>query len=700
MYSFQFKILLSSCFSILIATTALAQNTQKIDSLNSVLSNQVGINQFETIVQLAINYADNDNTKSLALIDKAYSLAAQFRDSTKIVRAGRIKGQLLRRLERIDESIALFEILLPTAKKKNLINDHKIILNSLALAYTLKADYNKALDYNFKSLVIRENDGDKAEISISLNNIGLVYFKLKNYNKAIEYYHRALLLKKEANDLYDLDRLLINLGLSYNQLMNYEKAKEYIDEALRICGSKCNSEIIIDGQFGLGVTNFGLERYSLAEKHFSESLRISQRTNNKRFQAENLVYLGRIALLNNDFEQAEKYFTQTESIASEFGYNQLLIDAYKEFSNTYNQSKNFEKASEYQKKYIALKDELIGEELVKNIAKIQTQFEERQNIATIADREEVIARQRMFNVAVVIIAILTGLLVFVLFRSNRVKQKANLALSGAKSIIELQNKELKALANNLQLEVDKATSDLKVVNASLQKVNEELDNFIYKTSHDIRGPLASLLGICNVALMDVTDPMALDYLNKLDITATKLNRILTRLLIINQITHAAINPEPLDFDTILDDIVLLETKNGLPPRLTIKREIESNINYVSDDALIRIILENLVDNSIKYYTDSSRINPFVLIKIYIRDEHINIHVVDNGLGLSETRPEKIFQMFNRASERSSTGGLGLYLIKQASTKLGGDVSLRMTPEGYTEFVVTLPLEIPVEIKTS
>ncbi|MDH4057626.1 MAG: tetratricopeptide repeat protein, partial [Cyclobacteriaceae bacterium] len=540
-------------FLTLFGVDTIGQNLAKIDSLNSLLKEQIEEDRFETFVQLAIAYADNDNVKSLKNIDVALTIASDFEDSTKIVRAGRIKGQLLRRLERLDESIELFESILPTARRKNLNNDYKVILNSLALAYTLKADYDKALDYNFQSLVIREREGDKAEISISYNNIGLVYFKISNYEKAVEYYLKSLSYKKAVDDKYDLDRLLINLGLSYNQLNRYEDAKKYIDEAFEICGENCDTEILIDGKFGLGVTYYKLSRYPESEEQFSESLRISRSTDNKRFQAENLLYLGRIALANNDFDRAKSVFNETEEIAIQYGYNRLLIDTYKEFANYYNQSQDFENASLYQNKYIDLKDALIGEELVKNISKIQTQFEERKNIATIADREEALARQRMLNIAVGIIAVLAALLVFVLYRSNKVKQKVNSALSDAKAIIEDQNKELQAHTHILQREVDKATSDLKVVNASLEKANEELDNFIYKTSHDIRGPLASLKGMCNVALMDVKDPLALDYLSKLDLTAAKLNRILTRLLIINQINHTTVNPEPLDFNNIIDD---------------------------------------------------------------------------------------------------------------------------------------------------
>jgi signal transduction histidine kinase len=681
----------------LIYTSAYAQDLHRIDSLNQLLNTQSGINQVETYIELAIEYADFDNARSLEYIETAFSVASQFQDSVKIVEAGRIKGQLLRRLDRMDEAIQLFESLLPTARKRNLTHDLKSILNSLALAYTWKADYNKALDLNFQSLIIREQEGDKAEISIALHNIGLVYFRLKNYEKAVEYYQRALDYKKQVNDTYDMDRLLINIGLCYNNLNRYEEAKAIIEEAQQLCADQCSDEILIEIQFGLGVTHFGLGEYEKSKSNFEESLRISESTDNHRFTGESLFYLGKLELVNENFKRAEELFIKAEKISLDYGFNQLLINVYKEYSNLYAKLKDYEKVSLFQNKYIALKDSLIGEELVKNIAQIQTRFEERQNIATIANKEEELARQRTLNVAIGIIALLSALLVFVLYRNNKAIKHVNSALADAKSVIEHQNIELQSQADRLQLAVDKATADLKVVNNSLRKVNEELDNFIYKTSHDIRGPLASLKGICNVALMDVHDPLALEYLQKLDDTASLLNRILTRLLIINQINRSAISKEKLNLEKIVDDIILLETKKGLPPRLVFERDIQQNIDFYSDDSLVRIILENLIDNAVRFYNDSQRINPFVNIRIWVDGNDLQISVVDNGIGVADVDSEKIFQMFSRASDRSNTGGLGLYLVKQAVERLGGKVGLSRNAQEHTEFTVTLPLELPMEV---
>jgi len=665
--------------------------TQKIDSLSSLLSGSKGEQRFEILYNLGYEFIDIDNQEALNYADDAYQFAASFGDSLKMVKATRIKGSALRRMERISEAIDVSRTALVIARRNNYKEEVKILLNAIAIAYSLKAEYDKALEYHFQSLIVREREGNKAEISITRNNIGFVYFKLKNYDMAIENFNKALELKKQVNDTHDLDRLLINIGLSYNHLRNFDLALKFINEGLQACGKNCNDQIVIEGKFGLGVSYFNLQQLEKSETELNQALDLARKSDSKRWQAESLVYLAKLSIIKNKADSANKYLQETERLALQAGYNQLLMDAYKQFSLLYTQIKDFEKASSYQEKYIQLKDSLISEDLIKNIAKIQTSFEERENIATIASKEEVIEQQQKLTVAVVAIALLTGLLVLVLQRSNRTIKKVNVQLSEAKEVIQEQNVLLESKNRYLDKEVEKKTEALERANQSLKQVNDELDNFIYKTSHDIRGPLASLKGMCNVALMDVKDPVALDYLRKLDATAERLNTILTRLLIINQINNSKLSLSKVDFPSIVKDVLLLEKKKGLPQKLTITKHIDEEVFIQSDRELIRIVLENLIDNAIKFYNDSERVDSFVEIKVSGEPEgYVKVRVVDNGIGISEANPGKLFRMFFRASERSETGGIGLYIVKTATAKLGGKVGLLTTPEGHTEFFVVFP----------
>ncbi len=162
-------------------------------------------------------------------------------------------------------------------------------------------------------------------------------------------------------------------------------------------------------------------------------------------------------------------------------------------------------------------------------------------------------------------------------------------------------------------------------------------------------------------------------------------------MIINQINNSKLTIEQIDFESIISDVLLLEKKKGLPPELIIKPQIDQHAYIESDRELVRIVLENLIDNAIKFYNDSDRVNSFVRIHINtLSTGGVKVRVIDNGIGISESSPGKLFQMFSRASERSETGGIGLYITKTATEKIGGKVGLLTTPEGYTEFYVIFP----------
>lgn len=659
-----------------------AQPQHQIDSLKAKLNTSSGEQQFEVLTELTRVYFDTDYTLALDYSNQAYEWAMARGDSLKMVTSARRIGQLYNRMGKIQEALNTLMNALPIANRNRYREEQKRILNNIAVSYGYRADYDKALEYHFKTLTMREEDGDIEEIAVTINNIGFVYFKLRNYPKALEFYNKALEYLQKSNDKSFLGQQLINIGLCHNQMKNYSEAFNNFKKAFETCEDKCQDQVKISGRFGMGVANFGMEQYDEAITYFMESLEISRSTNNTRYEGENLVYLGKIYIALGKHDEAIRVLKNSEGIATKNAYNELLIDTYRQFSVLYNQISDHENASSYQMRYITLKDSVYSERLIDKIAELQTNFAERENIATIAAKEEVITRQRMLNVSIGIIAFMAALLVFVLYRSNRVVRRVNAALSEAKAELQVLNVDL-----------DKK---VKEKTASLQKVNEELDNFIYKTSHDIRGPLASLKGICNLALMEVKDTTSLDYLKKLDETADKLNKILTRLLIVNQINNATLNFEPINLGALIDEIIMIESKRGLPPRFAIKKEIDKNVSFSSDRELVRIVLENLIDNAIKFYNDSERIDPFVRVKIGSTNNHLDIYVIDNGLGVAQVHPDKIFQMFSRASERSGTGGIGLYLSKLATERLGGAIGLGITHEGYTEFRVTFPLRKPEE----
>ncbi len=680
---------------LLSASVSFGQNMGLVDSLNNAFTKATSLSEkFNIQYVLFREYLSVDQERSLVHAEKALKLALQDGDSLNIVKGLNAKGYLIKASGDLREAITIYERALSIAKKNNYGDLVKFLLNNLALAHEANASYDKALGYNFESLKIREKEGIPQDIAVALNNIGLVYAGLMDFNNALLYYERAYEVKIANNVTHDLANNLINLAITYNELKRFDKAEAKLKEAFAICGSsECTPEVLVDANHTMGIALFEQNELETAEGNFKKALELASKMDLSEFIAWDWHWLAQIRYKQGRYVEAIDFLDQSQRVSNETQRRKTILENFMLYSRIYSAKGEFKEASAYQNKYIKLYGEIFNADLIRNISRVQTDYEEAENIKIIAEKDqilelnsEVIAQQRKLNLALFAVVLLTSALVIVIYRNYRKTRAVNAALATAKRIIEVQNRAL-------DQEVQEKTKELVDTNETLVKVNDELDNFIYKTSHDIRGPLASLKGMVNLAIMDVKDEKALGYLDKLDLTAEKLNTVLTRLLIVNRINHAELKPELIHFEPIIHEILTLEVKKGVPSKIKLEYDVAPDIQLISDKEMVRLILENLIDNALKFYNDSERVESFVRIIVRSEDGKVTAHVRDNGVGISQMDRDKIFQMFVRASERSETGGIGLYLAKLATEKLGGDINLVSTDEKFTEFIVQFPVDL-------
>jgi signal transduction histidine kinase len=102
-----------------------------------------------------------------------------------------------------------------------------------------------------------------------------------------------------------------------------------------------------------------------------------------------------------------------------------------------------------------------------------------------------------------------------------------------------------------------------------------------------------------------------------------------------------------------------------------------------------MIFTNLLSNAIKYY-DAEQKDSFTLILIEQETQGVSIRIKDNGIGIATQHQERIFNMFFRASSKSTGSGLGLYIVREAIHKLGGTIAIEFRPGEGTEFILFLP----------
>jgi two-component system, sensor histidine kinase LadS len=222
----------------------------------------------------------------------------------------------------------------------------------------------------------------------------------------------------------------------------------------------------------------------------------------------------------------------------------------------------------------------------------------------------------------------------------------------------------------------------------IQEKMQEHDNFIYKVSHDIKGPLKSIIGLTDVGMKDKMDN-AHEYFQHIMKSAKRLDNIVMELLFITKVNRAKVDMEEIDFKNIIEEIKgsfeHLENYKGMRFEL----DIQQKEKFFCEKFILYSIFQNLIENAIKYrktYHNDS----FLKIEVLVDGKEASIKFEDNGIGMSSEYHNKIFDMFFRISSGKDSTGLGLYIVKVSVEKLGGTIRMESQPEEGTTFHVKLP----------
>jgi K+-sensing histidine kinase KdpD len=258
-------------------------------------------------------------------------------------------------------------------------------------------------------------------------------------------------------------------------------------------------------------------------------------------------------------------------------------------------------------------------------------------------------------------------------------------VSNQKKELAIAHEHVKHTNDNLEVLVAKRTK-------TLRRVNKELDTFLYKSSHDLKRPLTTILGLANVAKITLNDE-ANELFEKTRQTADDMNKLLIKLLTISEIN------EPADYSTIhfrnMLEVLHNDFKETIEKNnIVVAYKIADNIEYHSHAKLVECIFRNLFENALLYSSLSERKKPKVEISVYSKEENLHIKVSDNGSGISTDIKNKVWNMFYRGNAMSTGNGLGLYITRRAVGVLKGKISFDTESGKYTTFNVQLPLDSP------
>ncbi len=226
---------------------------------------------------------------------------------------------------------------------------------------------------------------------------------------------------------------------------------------------------------------------------------------------------------------------------------------------------------------------------------------------------------------------------------------------------------------------------------SLQKVNREIDRFVYSAAHDLRAPIASLMGLINLAKHETDVNVLLHYLSMKEITVNKLNVFIQEIIDYSINQRSSIIPDEVHFSALIKDILLkFEKEHEDFQQVNFHLDIKQHSPFHSDVARIEIIIKSLIANVLRFYKNDGNTQPFCDIIIQIDHEIATIQVRDNGIGIGAEHFEKIFDMFYRAADQRVGSGLGLYLVRETVNKLDGSVRVASILGEGAMFTVELP----------
>ncbi len=250
-------------------------------------------------------------------------------------------------------------------------------------------------------------------------------------------------------------------------------------------------------------------------------------------------------------------------------------------------------------------------------------------------------------------------------------------------IFQLRTAQLNHTKKVLEKLVSKRTSDLVIqqkrlekVNNELLNINKELDNFVYHTSHDLKAPLKSVLGLITLSKKESTNNKDLSsYLNMMEKSIHKLEEFILSVIEYSTNAKSEVINELIDFDEIINESLEQLNEYRKLKDIRIIKKISTNNSFHSDPKRLKIVFNNLITNAVKYHITNQK-DPFIKISVNEIKDNLHIEVEDNGKGIKDEFIDKIFDMYFRASEDSTGSGLGLYIAKETVSKLGGRISVR------------------------
>ncbi len=547
-------------------------------------------------------------------------------------------------------------------------------------------NYNQALSYYFKSLLVFEMLGDKKESATVLDAIGAAYAHMSDYPNALDHFFRVFDLARELGEKDMEARALNSIAFLYMQLSEWSKALVYLRDSLVFFEELADKRGQADALDNSCSCYCDLGDYDKALTCGLRSVRLYREISDQEGEAKVLDSIGGVYKARGDYTQALAYFNRALTISEGISLRIEIVKVLQNIGSIYCELGHINPALENLQK--ALK---IAEEINSKSEQYRCHKELVDIYKQLGDFEKALDHSEKYHE--------TKEVVFNEEADRRIKNlEAIHQVDTARKETEIY--QLKNVALQQEINERRQVEDaLRVTNQQLQEAIIEgeqliadLNAFDYMVAHDLKTPLTNLVLSSEILWDKVSsalDPDTAAFLNVIRQMATKMNLIINELLVLASVRQQQVVSQALDMTGIVD-------------------QAETRLRYMIDESNAEIIKPtdwpkalgyaqwveevwaNYISNAIKYGGSPPRIE---LGAEPQSDGSVRFWVHDNGNGLSQEAINQLFTAFTRLDKVRATGhGLGLSIVKRIIEKLNGTVDIQSDglPGRGSVFSFTLP----------
>ena len=542
-------------------------------------------------------------------------------------------------------------------------------------------EYDEAYFYLTQSYWIAKNhrkkpDGqDSLTMAIALHNIGTVFTELGQFDVALQHLRASeklsMAIRDELGPAYSSDEI----GELFRKKKDYEQAERNLLAAEAEAHRLKIRFLLPRVQYHLA--NLYLDKEDLAKSlTYFDSVKFQQtKVNNQFGLAECDLGKGKVMARSGNFPAALKLYESSLAVSNQLNARNLALSCYNELSSLHEIMKNYDKALSFLRKHDVLRDSIFSKSTMEKLLQNQIRFETRsKDIEIMAlsqlrqEQSSEIERQELVQNILVVVAVLSVILLYAVYRSSRRRKRIN------RLLLEHQR-------------------EIKKRSAELHQLNQVKDKFFSIISHDLRSPMNALAGILNLLDQKNISPEEFSELTQtlrtqFNHTRTLINNLLDWTIL--QMDKLSIQQERVNLHSAVEES--FDIVRNLYPKKNIHMGnlMDKSILGYADPNILSLVLRNLILNAIKFTESGGKIE----VKAHPNGNEIVVSVSDNGIGI---KPEAKQSLFEKTSSYSTHGtanekgtGLGLILCREFVEKNGGKIWMESELGKGSTFFFTLP----------